>query len=87
MNMVECERVYSWRNLRVSHLEEIKNMLSDIQDDELFALKQLEIDDIYQALNPVFIEDKRSYMLSLKNNKGKGIEVAEEVNEDRFQSE
>lgn len=43
--------------------------------------------DIYQSLDPVFIEDRRSYKLWLKNDKGKGIAVAEgdQVDEDKFQ--
>lgn len=71
----ECERVYTWRNWRVSHLEEIKEKLDMMWDEELFALKWLEADDIYQALDLVFIEEKRVQKLSLKTNKGKEVAI------------
>lgn len=45
-------------------------------DEEIFALQWLETEDIYQALDLVFIEDKRSYKLSLKGDKDNGVVVA-----------
>lgn len=36
---VQYERVYFWRNLRVSHLSKIKDKLDEMWDEKVFALK------------------------------------------------
>lgn len=57
-------------------------------DEEIFTLQWLETQDIYQDLDPLYIEEKRSHKLSLKTNKGKAIvedqEPVVEVDEERF---
>lgn len=57
-------------------------------DEEIFALHWLETDDVYQALDPIYIEEKMSQKLSLQSDKSKGVveEEAEqvEVDESRF---
>lgn len=45
---VEYERVYSWRNWRISHLKEIKAKLDEMWDEEIFGLKCLKADSIYK---------------------------------------
>lgn len=50
------EWVYSLRNWRISHLEEITAKHEEMWDEEIFALKWLEADSVYQALDLVFIE-------------------------------
>lgn len=70
---VECKRIYTWRNWRVSHLVEIKNKLSEMWDEDLFVLQWLNANDIYQALDPSFIEEVRSHKLSIRGVKGKGV--------------
>lgn len=52
-------------------MEEIKARL-EMWDEEMFSLKWLEADSIYQALNPNFIKEMKVQKLPLQN-KGKGV--------------
>lgn len=70
----DYERVCSWRNWRISHLKEINAKLKEMWDEEMFALKWLGDDSVYQALDPNFIEGRKAQRLPLYS---KGKEVLE----------
>lgn len=65
--------MYQWRSWRISYLDEIRDILSQMWDEDKFALQWLETQDIYQVLDPIFIEENRSHKLSLKRDKAKAI--------------
>lgn len=52
----ERDRVMAWRNWRVSLMEIIKERMDEMQDEEEWALNQLDTNDIIHALNPFFIK-------------------------------
>lgn len=57
---------------RNSHLAKIRDSLTHMSNKKLFALSWLEMEDVYQALDPLFIQAKRIEKLSLKA-KGKVV--------------
>lgn len=74
---VDYERLCSWRNWRISHIEELKSRLNT-KWDEAFSLKWLEKNDIYEALNLNFIEERRLQKMSLQEKKKSKVVAVEE---------
>lgn len=68
--------------------------LDSMWDEEAFALKWLETEDIYEALNLSFIEEKRLQKMSTKDkgnvvvvDEGEEEDEVEVANEERFQQD
>lgn len=55
----DVDRIMAWRSWRVSKIGELRLKIDEMGEDEDFALKWLDIDDVYEALNPEFIETVR----------------------------
>lgn len=53
---IEFDGVYSWRNWRVTKLDELKSKINIMDAKEVFSLQWLNTEDLYEALNPNFIE-------------------------------
>lgn len=53
----EFDRVWAWRSWSVAKLNELKSKINIMYTKEAFALQWLNTKNIYEALNPSFIEE------------------------------
>lgn len=92
----ECDRIWTWRNWRVLKLEVLKAKVNEMDFEEAFALKWFNIEDIYEALNPCFIEKGRLQKMSSSfkdkgrvetEDGGDNEDDGEDANEEQFQKD